>query len=291
MFEGVYTALVTPFNSDGSIDIPSLKKLIRYQIDGGISGIVPMGTTGESPTLNHEDHIRIIELVVKEVAGQVPIIAGTGSNCTDEAIDMTKKAKALGIDASLQVAPYYNKPSQEGFYQHFSTIADKVDLPMIVYNIPSRSGKNIENSTMLRLAEHTNIVGVKEASGSLPQMMDLILNKPADFTVLSGDDNLGLPLILLGGKGIISVASNLIPDKMEELVKDALSGNLTKAKQLHYFLLPLFKGLFMDTNPIPIKYALFLKGLIQDHYRLPMCGMTEENKTKLGGILKQLKLL
>lgn len=289
-FEGVYTALITPFSDKGEIDEEGLRKLVDFQIKEGISGLVPMGTTGESPTLSYEEHTRAIDIVVNQAEGRVPIIAGTGSNCTDEAIEMTIQSMECGADASLQVAPYYNKPSQEGFYRHFTTIADKVDIPIIVYNIPGRSGKNIENDTMLRLAEHPNIVAVKEASGDINQMMDLINRKNDDLIVLSGDDNLAFPLTILGGKGVISVASNLIPAKMMEMIKYALNDDIEKARNIHFDLLPLFKGLFLDTNPIPIKYAMFLKGMIKESYRLPLCPMSDSNKEVFQSIYKKVKL-
>ena len=289
--QGAYTALVTPFKSDGSIDTGALETLVETQIEGGISGLVPMGTTGESPTLTHEEHNHVIELVIKRAAGRVPVIAGTGSNSTAEAIRMTKAAKENGADASLQVAPYYNKPSDEGFYRHFSAIADAVDMPLIVYNIPGRSGKNIENSVMLRLAAHPNIVGVKEASGSMPQVMDLIARKPAEFTVLAGDDNLCLPITMLGGKGVISVASNIIPSEMERLVASAVAGDAEEERRQHYRLLPLFQALFVDTNPIPIKYAMHLKGLMEEAYRLPMCPMDDSKKERMQQVLKKLEII
>jgi len=289
-FQGVYTALVTPFNNDGSIDEKALRDLIDFQIGEGISGLLPMGTTGESPTLSHGEHIRVIELVVEQIDGRVPVIAGSGSNCTDEAVEMTKQAMECGVDASLQVAPYYNKPTQEGFYRHFMEVANAVDIPIIVYNIPGRSGKNIENTTMLRLAEHPNIAGVKEASGDIPQMMDLIRQKPPSFAVLSGDDNLAFPLIALGGMGVISVASNYIPALMTDLVNTALAGNIEEAREKHYKLLPFFKALFIETNPIPIKYAMVQKGMMSETYRLPMCPMGDENKKQFLQVLKDLGL-
>jgi 4-hydroxy-tetrahydrodipicolinate synthase len=221
----------------------------------------------------------------------VPVIAGTGSNCTDKAIHLTARAKELGVTASLQVAPYYNKPTAEGFYRHFTAIADAVQLPMVVYNIPGRTGKNIENSVMLRLARHANIVAVKEASGSVDQMMDLIARKPAEFAVLSGDDNLTFPLMALGGRGVISVASNLVPARMKELTQAALGGEWERARALHYQLLPLFKAIFIETNPIPIKAAMAMKGFCQELYRLPMCPMGEENRRTLTGVLKELQIL
>ena len=249
-----------------------------------------MGTTGESPTLSHGEHIHVIEIVIDQAQGRVPIIAGTGSNCTQEAIEMTQQAMECGADASLQVAPYYNKPTQEGFYLHFMTIADSVDIPIIVYNIPGRSGKNIENSTMLRLADHPNIAGVKEASGSIPQIMDLIKQKPESFDVVSGDDNLTYPIITLGGKGVVSVASNFIPKLMVEFVNKALADDFLDARRIHYRLLPLFKAMFIETNPIPIKYALVLKEKIKENYRLPLCPLKEESKEAVREIIEGLGL-
>jgi len=291
MFQGVFTALVTPFNKDKSINEEDLKKLVDFNIENGVSGIVPMGTTGESPTLNHDEHIQAIEIVCKHVNKRVPVIAGTGSNSTREALFLTSRAKDLGADASLQVAPYYNKPTQEGFYRHFKAIADEVDLPMIIYNIPGRTGKNIETDTIARLAEHPNIIGVKEASGSLPQMMDVIYRTPDNFIVLSGDDNLTLPLMTAGGKGVISVASNIIPGRMSALVRAGLNGNFEEMRKLHYELLPFFKVEFIETNPIPIKTALAIKGMIKEVFRLPMCEMSGENKKKLKIVLKSLRII
>ena len=291
MFQGVFTAIVTPFSEEGKIEESTLRKLVDFQIENGINGLVPMGTTGESPTLNYKEHERVIEVVVDQTKGRVPVIAGTGSNCTDEAIKLTKYAKEVGVSASLQVAPYYNKPTQEGFFQHFTAIAGAVDLPIIVYNIPGRSGKNIENSTMLKLAKHPNIVAVKEASGNIPQIMALIHQKPDDFDVLSGDDNLVFPIMALGGKGVISVASNLIPQQMIDFVAAALAGKWDDARSQHYALLPLFKAIFLETNPIPIKAALAMKGMIKETYRLPMCPMSPQNREKLKNVLRELNIL
>jgi len=289
MYEGVFTALVTPFTEEGKIDEQALRRLVDFQIEEGID--VPVGTTGESPTLGAEETEAVIRITVEQARGRVPVIAGAGSNSTDKAIHLTAAAKKLGAAASLQVAPYYNKPTAEGFYRHFTAIADAVDLPMVVYNIPGRTGKNIENSTMLRLAGHRNIVAVKEASGDVSQMMNLIAQKPAAFAVLSGDDNLAFPLIALGGKGVISVASNLVPGRMKEMVSAALQGKWDKARELHYKLLPLFKAIFIETNPIPIKAALAMKGLMKEVYRLPMCPLAEENRKTLAGVLRELKIL
>jgi 4-hydroxy-tetrahydrodipicolinate synthase len=291
MYDGVYTALITPFTENGSVDEEAFCRLVESQINDGVSGLVPMGTTGESPTLSHEEHLRVIQLTVEQAKGRVPVIAGTGSNSTEEAVSLTIRAKELGANASLQVAPYYNKPTQEGFYRHFISIAESAGLPLIIYNIPGRSGKNIENDTMLRLSEHGNIVGVKEASGDLSQVMDLIMRKPDDFSVLSGDDNLGYPIIALGGHGIISVASNLIPDRMAALVASALAGDMEKARSLHYELLPLFKALFVETNPIPVKYGMSRIGRANEVYRLPMCSPADASKKVVDGVLRDLGLL
>ena len=298
MYKGVFTALVTPFTPDGKrVDEKALRKLVDFQIQKKVDGLVPTGTTGESPTLSHEETLEVIRIVVRQAAGRVPVIAGTGSNSTDKAIELTMEAKKLGAAASLQVAPYYNRPTPEGFLRHFLTIADTVNLPMIIYNIPGRTGQNIPNPTMLKLAAHPNVVGVKEASGSIPQMMELIAAVRLDkklrgrFSVLSGDDNLVLPLLSLGGNGVVSVASNLVPERMVAFVGAALSGNFAAAQKLHYELLPLFKGIFLETNPIPIKAALAMAGRIAESYRLPMCPMGEANRKALAGLLQDLKVL
>ncbi len=291
MYKGVYTALVTPFNKDGSVDAGALKDLVEFQISEGISGLVPVGTTGESPTVSHEENVKIVQMVVEQAKKRVPVIAGTGSNCTEEAVAMTRRARDIGADATLQVAPYYNKPSAEGFYRHFTTVADEAGLPVIVYNIPGRTGKNIDNDTMLRLAVHPKIVAVKEASGDLAQVMDLYRRKPKDFDILSGDDNLGLPIIALGGTGIVSVASNVIPGPMEKLVKLANDGKLAEARDLHYRLLPFFKALFVETNPIPVKYAVSLLGKCGETYRLPMWPMDDGKKETMKKVMKDLGLV
>ncbi|MBI2542449.1 4-hydroxy-tetrahydrodipicolinate synthase [Candidatus Woesearchaeota archaeon] len=292
MFKGAITAIVTPFRENEEIDEAALRKLVEFQVKNRIDGIVPCGTTGESPTLDYGEHDKVIEIVVDAANGKVPVIAGTGSNSAKEAIEMTRHAADAGADASLQVCPYYNKPTQEGLYRHFSAIARAVDIPMVIYNIQGRTAVNLETSTLARLVkEHSNIVGVKEASSSIAQMMDVIDELPKSFDVLSGDDNMTLPLMALGGKGVISVASNIIPREMHDLTEFALKGQFEKAKALHYKLLPLFKGIFIETNPIPIKAALAMKGMIKESYRLPMCGMKPENKERLRKILKDLKII
>lgn len=286
MFTGTFTALVTPFDEYGAIDKQALKELAMDQVEQGVTGLVPCGTIGESPTLNHDEHNEVIDIVIAAVDGQIPVIAGTGSNSTAEAIAMTKHAKKAGASCSLQVVPYYNKPTQEGMYGHFSLIADTVDLPMIIYNIAGRTGVNMETSTLMRLAKHPNIVGVKEASGNLVQMMDVIAQRPKDFSVLSGDDNLTVPLIFMGGNGVISVASNVIPQKIVEMVNEALAEENIVACKWHYHLLPFFKAMFMETNPIPVKTSLAMMGKIKESFRLPMCKMQTENQIKLRKILQ-----
>ena len=289
--EGVYTALVTPMAADGSLDEKALRRLVDFQVDAGIHGLVPVGTTGESPTLDAEECKRVIRIVVEQARGRVPVIAGAGSNCTSEAVEYARDAREVGADATLQVAPYYNKPMSQGFLGHFRAIADAVDLPMVVYNIAGRTGKNIDNPTMLELAKHRNIVAVKEASGDIAQVMELIANKPPEFTVLSGDDNLIFPIMALGGKGVISVASNLVPDRMAKFVGLALKGDWEAARRAHYELLPLFKALFVETNPIPIKAALAMKGMIVESYRLPMCPLAPKSREALEAALRESKVL
>ncbi len=291
MFEGIYTALVTPFNTNGSIDEAALKALVDEQIEAGIKGLVPVGSTGESPTVSHLENVRVVELVVKQAAGRVPVVAGTGSNSTAEAIEMTKAAHSLGASASLQVAPYYNKPNAEGFYRHFSSIAEAVDLPLVVYNIPGRTGKNVETATILKLAQHQNIVAVKECSGNLDQVMDLINLAPKDFSIICGDDNMAIVYFGLGAKGLISVASHLVARHLVELYDLVSSGKHSQALALHYKLLPLFRSMFIDTNPIPLKYALSQLGKIKEVYRLPLCEMTVDLKHQMNKTLSDFGLL
>jgi 4-hydroxy-tetrahydrodipicolinate synthase len=290
-FEGVYTALVTPLTESGAVDEKALRRLVDFQVDGGVQGLVPVGTTGESPTLDGDECKRVIQVVVEQARGRVPVIAGAGSNCTAEAVEYARDAKEVGASATLQVAPYYNKPTANGFLGHFRAIADAVDLPLVVYNIASRTGKNIDNATMLELAQHRNITAVKEASGDLGQIMDLLATKPAGFDVLSGDDNLVFPIMALGGTGVISVASNIVPDRMAKLVGAARKGDWATARTLHYELLPLFKAIFIETNPIPIKAAMAMKGMMTETYRLPMCAMMPKTRESLAATLKQLRIL
>jgi 4-hydroxy-tetrahydrodipicolinate synthase len=290
-FEGVYTALVTPFTADGSVDWKALRRLVDFQVEAGVAGLVPVGTTGESPTLEGGECREVIRVVVEQARGRVPVIAGAGSNCTAEAVHYAKDAKEVGAQATLQVTPYYNKPTPDGLLQHFRAVADAVDLPLVVYNIPGRTGKNIENPVMLELAKHPRIRAVKEASGDINQVMDLIAAKPPDFAVLSGDDNLVYPIVTLGGTGVISVASNLVPDRMTAFVGALLKGDLASARRMHYELLPLFRAIFVETNPVPIKAALAMKGMIAETYRLPMCPLAPKSREKLTAVLRDLRLV
>jgi len=292
MYKGAFTALITPFDEKGDFDEKSFRNIISFQIKSNIDGIVPCGTTGESPSLEKEDYEKVIKAAVDSANGKIPVIAGTGSNSTRHAVELTKMAADIGADASLLVCPYYNKPTQEGLYRHFSEIAKKVDIPLVIYNIQGRTGINMETQTLSRLAkEHSNIVAVKEASGNISQMMDVLSELPKEFSVLSGDDNLTFPLMALGGKGVISVASNIIPKEMHELTDNMLNGRLDKAKKIHYSMLPLFKAIFIETNPIPIKTALSMKGMCKEYFRLPMCSMNPANKEKLKNVLAGLGVI
>ncbi len=276
---GVFTALITPFDEEGEIDEKVLRQLIDFQINSGISGVVPCGTTGESPTLSHEEHDRVIQLTIDHVNKRIPVIAGTGSNSTREAIRLSQHAEKSGADGVMVVNPYYNKPTQEGLYRHFREIADSIDVSCIIYNIQSRTGVNLETSTLIRLCNSCkNIVAVKEASGNLNQIRDVIEKTGNNFSVLSGDDNMTLPLIKAGGDGVISTASNLIPDKMLNLVQTALEGNFQQAEILNSELSDLFEALFVETNPIPIKAAMAMAGYCLEQYRLPMCPLSSHEK-------------
>lgn len=291
MFKGVMTALVTPLR-DGRVDYGRLAANVEFQISEGIDGVVPVGTTGESPTLSHDEHDKVIEAVVEVAAGRAPVIAGTGSNATDEAVRLTVHAKEVGADGSLQVNPYYNKPTQEGMYRHFMTIADAADMPMVLYNIPGRCGVALTAQTIARLAKHPNIVAVKEATGSLDMASEVAqLCDPEKFTILSGDDTLTLPLIAVGGKGVISVLSNLLPGRVKALADAALAGDFAKARKLHLELFPIFKAMFIETNPIPIKTAMRLAGMDTGELRLPMCEMSDDHCAALEKLLKKHGIL
>jgi len=291
MFKGSITAIVTPFKNN-KIDEKAFRDLIEFQIKNGSTGIVPCGTTGESATLNFEEHDRVIEMAIEFARKRIQVIAGTGSNSTDEAIMLTKHAAKAGADASLQVSPYYNRPTQKGLYEHFKAIAGAVEIPIILYNIASRTGVNIEPETMAKLAHDCkNIVAVKEASGNLDQMSRIKALCPADFELLSGDDSLTLPVLSIGGTGIISVVSNIVPRDVADLVSAFESGDTKKAQSLHYKLLPLTKAIFIETNPIPVKTAMGLMGLCDPDLRLPMCSMSPDNLEKLKKALKDYGLI
>jgi len=280
MLKGAICAIVTPFKN-GRVDEEKLRDLIEFQIENGTDGIVPCGTTGESPTLSHEEHDRVIEITVEAVRKRVPVIAGTGSNSTEEALRLTRHAYEVGADAALLVSPYYNRPTQEGLYQHYKYLAERVPIPMIIYNVPSRTGSNVLPETLARLSKIPNIVGVKEASGSLKQMQEVITLCGKDFSVLSGDDYFTYPLLCLGGQGIISVVSNVAPKDMADMIDAFEEGNISKARELHYRMTPLVDALFIETNPIPVKTALAMMGMIEEEMRLPLCGMSPGNREKL----------
>ena len=286
--QGVYTALVTPF-TNGEVDYAKLRELVELQIAAGVDGIVPVGTTGESPTLTFDEHHKLIDEVIKTADKRCSIIAGTGANSTAEAIELTKHAKAAGADASLQVTPYYNKPTQEGLYRHFSTVADETGLPIVLYNVPGRSGVPIAVDTIARLSKNANVAAVKEAGGSaerVSQILDL-----CDITVLSGDDALTLPMMAVGAKGVISVASNIIPAEMKAMVDAFAAGNVQEALELHLKYYCLFRDQFIETNPIPIKTALAMAGIINEEFRLPLCEISEANRAKLAASLKRCGIL
>lgn len=290
MFEGSMVALVTPFKN-GKVDEKKLAELVEFHIKNGTSAIVPCGTTGESATLSYEEHGRVIEVVIEAANKKIPVIAGTGSNSTAEAIMLTKHAKKAGADATLQVSPYYNRPTQEGLYQHFKAIADDAGLLMVIYNIMSRTGVNIEPETMLRLSKVKNIVGVKEASGNLDQMSRIHDLCGDNFDLISGDDSLTLPILAIGGTGVISVVNNIVPKDVRDLVSKFKKGDIEGARKLHYKLLPLVKAMFIETNPVPVKTAMALMGMIQPQLRLPLCAMSEANLEKLKHALKDYGLL
>ena len=290
MFEGMLTALVTPFR-DGEVDETALRALVESQIAAGVDGLVPCGSTGESATLSHAEHQRIVEIVVEACAGRVPVVAGTGSNNTREAVELTRHARDAGAQGALLISPYYNKPTQEGIVAHYRAVADEVGLPLLVYNIPGRTASNVLPATLARLAEHPQIVGVKEASGDLDQMAEVIRLCPDDFAVLSGDDALTLPLLALGGRGVIAVTANLVPRDMTELVNTYQKGDIARARQIHYRLMPLFEALFSETNPIPVKAALAFMGAIDPEVRLPLLPLSEAHRDPLQATLKDLGLL
>jgi 4-hydroxy-tetrahydrodipicolinate synthase len=291
MFTGCGTALVTPFRHDLSLDEATLRKLVRRQIDAGINFLVPCGTTGENPTLSRAEHLRIVEITLEEAKGKVPVLAGAGGYNTREVIELAREVEHLGVDGLLSVTPYYNKPTQEGLYQHFKAVAGAVHVPIVVYSVQGRTGVNVEPSTLARLAQIDNIVGVKEASGNITQMANVIQQVPESFAVLSGDDAITLPLIALGGRGIISVASNEIPAEMTDLAQLCLRGDFAAARRVQRKFLPLMEVNFVESNPIPVKAAMGLMGLLEPVYRLPMCPPKPESLTKIEKVLEPLGLL
>ena len=288
MYEGAYTAIVTPFNRNGSVDFDKLRELIELQIQGGIDGIVPVGTTGESPTLDVHEHEKVIETAIQVANKRIKVIAGTGANSTAEALELTRHAKGAGADATLQVTPYYNKPNQTGLIRHFSAVAD-LGLPTVLYNIPGRSGREIAVETVVELAKHPNIVALKEAGGSVDRVSQIVTR--CRLEVLSGDDSLTLPMMSVGGVGVISVVSNVAPKPVADMVHAALKGDWAGARALHLKYYRLFTDLFIDTNPIPIKAAMAMAGLIEEVYRLPLCEMSDKLKNQLREVLKQLGLV
>lgn len=290
MFTGSLVAIVTPFKN-GKVDERAFGDLIEWQIAGGTNGIIPCGTTGESATLSHEEHHRVVKLAVEVVRGRIPVIAGAGSNSTAEAISLTKHAKEAGADGALLITPYYNKPTQEGLYRHYKAIAEAVDIPQVLYNIPGRTGVNMLPATVARLCGMKNIVGIKEGSGSVQQASDIALHCRERLTVLAGDDSLTLPMMAVGAKGVITVAANLVPSEMAKLVSTFVSGDVDESRKIHFRLSPLFAALFYETNPIPVKEALGLMGKIIPELRLPLCPMGAETKAQLTTVLKDLKLI
>jgi 4-hydroxy-tetrahydrodipicolinate synthase len=290
VLEGVFTALVTPFRDD-VIDEDALRALVERQIAAGVDGLAPCGSTGESATLSHAEHRRVVEIVVAAARGRLPVLAGTGSNSTREAVELTRYAKEAGADGALLISPYYNKPTQEGIVAHFAEIARETDFPLVVYNIPGRTASNMLPPTLARLADIEQVVGVKEASGDLAQISAVVALCPGDFSVVSGDDALTLPLLAVGGRGVISTSANVAPAEMVDLVRAFRAGDLERALRTHQRLLPLFDALFCETNPIPVKAALGLLGLVGDEIRLPLTRLTDANRERLQVVLKEIGLV
>ncbi|NLV32647.1 MAG: 4-hydroxy-tetrahydrodipicolinate synthase [Acidobacteria bacterium] len=289
--EGCGTALVTPFSSDGRVDEHALAALVDWQIREGVHFLVPCGTTGESPTLGHEEHLAVVETTVRAAGGRVPVVAGAGGNDTAKVIAMAAELERIGADALLSVSPYYNKPTQEGIYRHYRALAESTALPVIVYNVPGRTGSNILPDTLMRLAEIPNIAGVKEASGDMSQIGEICARAPEGFRILSGDDSMTLPLIASGGHGIISVASNEVPAMMSRLARECLDGDWEQARRHNRALYPLMKVNFVESNPIPVKAALAMMGKIEEVYRLPLCPISEGARARLSAVLESLGLL
>ena len=290
-FHGSFVAMVTPFRN-GKVDEAKLKELVELHIANGTDGLIPCGTTGEAPSLSHDEHHKVVELVVEAARGRIKVVPGTGSYSTSDAIEMTKHAERAGAAGALVVNPYYNKPTQEGLYRHFRAVAESVAIPILVYNIQSRTAVNVETATLARLVRDVkNIVGVKEASGSLDQMSQVIAACGPDFSVLSGDDNITLPLLAIGGSGVVSVIANIVPRETADLVHAALEGDWKRARDLHYRLFPLARAAFLETNPIPIKEMMAMAGMLEPEFRLPMCRMSDANREKLRDIIKPYGLI
>ena len=290
-FQGSFVAMVTPFRN-GKVDEAKLRELVEFHIAHGTDGLIPCGTTGESPGLTHDEHRRIVEVVIEAARGRIRVVAGTGSNSTAEAIELTKHAERAGAAGALVVNPYYNKPTQEGLYRHFRAVAESVAIPILVYNIQSRTAVNVETDTLVRLVRDVaSVAGVKEASGSLDQMSQVIAACGPDFSVLSGDDNITLPLLAIGGSGVVSVIANIVPRETADLVHAALDGDWKRARDLHYRLFPLARAAFLETNPIPIKEAMAMAGMLEPEFRLPMCRMSDANREKLRAILTPYALV
>ena len=292
LFTGTATALVTPFKTNGAVDEPTLRKLVDLQIKGGVEALVPVGSTGEGATLSEDEQAFVIETVVDQVHRKVPVIAGASSNSTIRAVGLAREAQKRGADAVLTVAPFYNKPTQEGIFQHFGAIAGAVEIPIVIYNVPGRTASNIDAATALRLAEEVpNIAGVKEASANFGQIMEILRNRPKGFGVWSGDDNLTLPMVALGADGVISVAANEIPRLFSDMVRYALKGKWEKARAMHYRLLPLMNANFLESNPIPVKAALSMMGLTETTVRLPLVTMSDPARKRLENVMRDLKLV
>lgn len=291
LFRGTGTALVTPFNSRGDVDENALRRLVNAQIAGGVEALLPTGTTGESVTLDEDEHVRVVEIVVEQTRGRVPVIAGAGSNSTRKTISLCKRILSAGADGVLIVAPYYNKPTQEGLFQHYEAISDAIDAPMIVYNVPGRTSCNIEAATTLRIAGLPNVAGIKEASGNIGQVMEILRDRPRGFALWAGDDAVALPYAALGADGVVSVVSNEVPREFSRMVRLALAGDFAAARKLHYRLLPLMNINFIESNPIPVKAALGMMGMIGEEYRLPLVSLTDAHRPKLKAVLRDLGLV
>ena len=289
MFQGSIVALITPFKNN-EVDEKALRELVEFHIAEGTDAIVPCGTTGESATLSHEEHCRVIEIVIDQAKKRIPVIAGAGSNSTKEAVFLTEHAKKSGADAVLSITPYYNKPTQEGLYQHFKTIAEQVDIPIVLYNVPGRTGVNMLPDTVIRLSKVKNIIGVKEASGSLDQAGAILQHTDESFDVISGEDSLTFPMMAMGAKGVISFVANVAPKKMAQMCHAVLDNDMLLGRKLHYELLDLCKGVFFETNPIPAKKAAYMMGLVENEIRLPLVEMTKENTQKLKSIMEKLNI-